>query len=61
MKPKYKRRSWRCGRNFGSWNVPFCGHCGKQLGLLAEQKRIGECPSCGEPVDWKEQSKEANT
>lgn len=54
MKPIYRRKSWRLGRSFGTWFVPYCGKCKRQLGLLAD-KRFKECPMCGEPIDWSDE------
>lgn len=51
-KPFYRDRKWRLGGSFGVWHIPYCPHCKRQLGLMAEEQQIGKCSMCGKPLEW---------
>lgn len=48
-KPFYKSVK---GSSFRWWNVPFCPHCKRQLGLIVKDEKPDECPMCHKPLDW---------
>nr|DAP92895.1 MAG TPA: DNA-directed RNA polymerase [Caudoviricetes sp.] len=52
-KPFYKSVKWTLGGSFGWWNIPFCPHCKRKLGLIAKEQRPGECPMCHGTLDWR--------
>ena len=51
-KPYFQPRKWKLGNSFGWVNVPYCPHCNRQLGTLAQEQKINECPMCKKPLDW---------
>lgn len=54
LKVYYKSHKWRLGRSYGWWDVPFCPHCKRQLGLLCADSKPEECPMCHNKLDWRE-------
>lgn len=52
-KPFYRQKKWKLGNSFGWWNIPYCPHCKRQLGLMAEEQRVEKCPMCLRPLDWR--------
>lgn len=52
-KPYFQPRKWKLGNSFGWVNVPYCPHCNRQLGTLAQEQKINECPMCKKPLDWQ--------
>lgn len=52
-KPTYKKRKWRIGSTYGWWNIPFCLHCKRQLGLIAKEQKPDKCPMCNMGLDWR--------
>lgn len=55
-KPFYKRHSWRVGPSkYAKWDVPFCGNCKQQLGLIAKAMKEVKCPFCGCEINWSEE------
>ena len=51
-KPFYRDRKWKLGGSFGVWHIPYCPHCKRQLGLMAEEQQAEKCPMCGKMLDW---------
>ena len=51
-KPFYRNKKWKLGRSFGWWHIPYCPHCKRQLGLMAEEQKAEKCPMCGKPLEW---------
>lgn len=51
-KPFYRDRKWKLGGSFGVWHIPYCPHCKRQLGLMAEEQQVEKCPMCGKPLEW---------
>lgn len=49
-KPFYKSVK---GSSFRWWNVPFCPHCKRQLGLIVKDEKPDECPMCHKQLDWR--------
>lgn len=52
MKPIYKKKKWTLGRTFGWWDIPYCPHCKRQLGLLCKDKKPKNCPMCKGSLNW---------
>ena len=40
-KPFYRQKKWKLGNSMGWWNIPYCPHCKRQLGLMADVIRLG--------------------
>ena len=51
-KPFYRDRKWKLSGSFGVWHIPYCPHCKRQLGLVAEEQQVEKCPMCGKPLEW---------
>lgn len=51
-KPLYCDRKWKLDSSFGFWRVPYCPHCKRKLGLMAEEQKVEKCPMCGKLLDW---------
>lgn len=51
-KPYYKQKKWKLGNNFGWWSIPYCPHCKRQLGVMAEEQKVAKCPMCNKPLKW---------
>lgn len=45
-------KKWKLGNNSGWWHIPYCQHCKRQLGLMAEEQKVEKCPMCNRPLDW---------
>ena len=52
LKPYYKQKKWKLGNSFGWWNIPYCPHCKRQLGIMAEEQKVSKCPMCNKPLKW---------
>lgn len=46
-KPFYRDKKWKLGRSFGWWHIPYCPHCKRKLGLMAEEQKAEKCQMCG--------------
>jgi hypothetical protein len=51
-KPIYRNKKWKLGDSSGWWHIPYCQHCKRQLGLMAEEQKAKKCPMCNRPLDW---------
>jgi hypothetical protein len=38
-KPFYRNKKWKLGRSHGWWHIPYCPHCKRKLGLMAEEQK----------------------
>ena len=48
LKPFYKQKkveTW--------WKIPYCPHCKRKLGVMAEEQKVSKCPMCNKPLDWR--------
>ena len=52
--PIYKRRKWTLGNSYGWWKIPYCPHCKRQLGLMAEEEKPERCPMCNKLLKWEQ-------
>ena len=52
LKPYYRSKKWKIGNSFGWWNIPYCPHCKRQLGLIEKEQKPDKCPMCGKTLDW---------
>lgn len=50
-KPFYRDKKWKLGNSFGWWHIPYCPHCKRQLGLMAEGQKAERCPMCNRPLN----------
>lgn len=50
-KPFYRDKKWKLGRSCGWWHIPYCPHCKRKLGLMAEEQKAEKCPMCGKPLE----------
>ncbi|MBO5953322.1 MAG: hypothetical protein J6Q53_04280 [Oscillospiraceae bacterium] len=55
LKPFYKQKRWKLGNSFGYWKIPYCPHCKRQLGLMAEELKVEKCPMCNKPLEWRKE------
>lgn len=39
---------------FGVWDIPYCPHCKRQLGLMVKEQKAEKCPMCGKTLDWRD-------
>ena len=51
-KPIYRDKKWKLDDSSGWWHIPYCPHCKRQLGLMAEEQKAEKCPMCGKLLDW---------
>lgn len=47
----YRDRKWSLNGNYGWWHIPYCPHCKRQLGLMAEEQKAEKCPMCNRPLN----------
>nr|DAR17638.1 MAG TPA: DNA-directed RNA polymerase [Caudoviricetes sp.] len=52
-KPFYKSVKRKLGGSFRWWNIPYCPHCKRRLGLLVAEQKPSECPMCHGTLDWR--------
>lgn len=52
-KPYYRQKQWKLGSKCGVWNIPFCPHCKRKIGLMYEEQKTAKCPMCNKPLEWR--------
>lgn len=60
-KPFFRAKKWKLGNSFGWFNVPYCPHCKRKLGMLACDKMPSECPMCHMELNWGESNERTAT